>query len=80
MVISSLVIKCVSGKEEQLAKAAANIPGLELVTIVDGQIIFTLESRSFKEAHQTLEDELKELPGALGVYPIYIQEDEDAAL
>ncbi|MFA5536706.1 MAG: chaperone NapD [Bacillota bacterium] len=80
MVISSLVIHCNPGSEQQLIAAAGKIEGLEPVTFVEGQVIFLLESHSFKEAHQVLEKELKVLPGVLGVYPVYLQESGEATL
>ncbi len=80
MVISSLVIHCNPGKEKELIAAAREIEGLELVTFVKGQVIFLLESLNFKEAHQVLEKELKILPEALGVYPVYLQESGETIL
>ncbi|NLL18195.1 MAG: chaperone NapD [Clostridia bacterium] len=77
MVISSLVIKCRPGKEEELIQAAKGIKGLEAGAWLEGQVVFSLESDSLKEAHRCLEVELKELPGAIGVYPVYIHCGEE---
>lgn len=72
MVISSLIIKCQPGQEENLIQATEGIEGLEVGAFVDGQVVFSLEKATLKESQQCLEEDLKELPGALGVYPVYI--------
>lgn len=72
MVISSVIVKCLNGTENSLTAQLAEIEGVSVERVVDGDVILVLESPSVDSAAQTLEQKIVPLPGVAGAYPVYI--------
>ncbi|KJS19233.1 MAG: hypothetical protein VR72_19655 [Clostridiaceae bacterium BRH_c20a] len=72
MIISSLILKCLVGFEEQIRGPLANIKGLSIETVLEGQLILVLESPSVESVLQIMDEQILKLQGVIGVYPVYI--------
>jgi len=72
MIISSLILKCFVGMEEQLRELLTNLEGLAIEKVLKGELILTLESPTVERAMEVMDKEILKLEGVLGVYPVYI--------
>lgn len=70
--ISSVIVKCLNGAEKVLPTDLAQIQGVSVEKIHNGDIILLLESPSLEEAAQVLQQQIALLPGVSGAYPVYI--------
>ncbi|MDK2986207.1 MAG: hypothetical protein PWQ96_1851 [Clostridia bacterium] len=80
MTISSLIVKCKLGNEENIASRLRKFCGITVEEVLQGQLILVMENESLNEAHEMMDKEINNIPGVLGIYPAYIYfEDEFSA-
>jgi len=72
MIISSLILKCLVGFEEQLRASLATIKGLSVEEVLDGELILVLETTTADDSIQIMDKQILNLQGVFGVYPVYI--------
>ena len=79
VVISSLVLECLPGREEEVARAAASVPGVEVHGVREGKVVITIEAPSVDDSAE-IANGLVSADGVIGINLVYVNFEDDPAL
>ena len=79
MVISSLVVECAQGFEEQVRAALVAIPGVEVHEVHDYKLVATIEAETVDDSHDVANSFIS-ITGVIGVNLIYLNWEDDKTI
>ena len=79
VVISSLVLECLPGCEEEVAAAAVAVPGVEVHGMREGKVVVTIEAPTVDDSAE-IANGLVSADGVTGINLVYVNFEDDPAL
>ena len=79
VVISSLVLECLPGREEDVARIAADVPGVEVHGVREGKVVVTIEAPSVDDSAE-IANGLVCADGVTGINLVYVNFEDEPAL